>query len=98
MKINYVKPATPQSNGKVERVIGTLKSMLKHTVAAAAAEQGPEKISSGDIKVVGIGLDLDSTILDIIAAAQVVSRGEEVDKVPVVDRAIYWSPLLHTVL
>ena len=33
-------PYYPQSNGKVERVIGTIKSMLKRTVAAAAAITG----------------------------------------------------------
>ena len=33
-------PYYPQSNGKVERTIGTLKAMLKRTVAAASAAQG----------------------------------------------------------
>lgn len=93
-------PYYPQSNGKVERVIGTLKSMLKHTVAAAVTAQIPEDVG-GDIKVVGVGLNLDSTILDAIVAAKIASvANEEVDDIPVVgeDASVCWSPLLHTVL
>ena len=36
-------PYYPQSNGKVERTIGTLKAMLKRTMAIASVAQGQEK-------------------------------------------------------
>ena len=93
-------PYYPQSNGKVERVIGTLKSMLKRTVAAAVVAQS--RPSEDGIKVVGIGLDLDSTILDAITAASTVrvdASGAEIDEAAVdLNAPVYWSPLVYTVL
>ena len=105
-------PYYPQSNGKVERVIGTLKSMLKRTVAAAAAAQIADCVGddmnvvagSGGIKVFGVGLELDNTIMEAITAAGEERRArasdgaEVVDDIPVLDSVVHWSSLLHTVL
>ena len=104
-------PYYPQSNGKVERVIGTLKSMLKRTVAAAALAQGGSgdeddqgEAVDGKVKVFGVGLDLDNAILEAIAAASeerrahAVAGSEVVDEVPALDKVVHWSPLLHNVL
>ena len=103
-------PYYPQSNGKVERVIGTLKSMLRRTVAAAAQAQRPAPFNVGEgsngIKVFGVGLDLDDRIVDAITKAtcaqevlDVASSGN-LDDIPVVEcnAMVHWSPLLHTVL
>ena len=93
-------PYYPQSNGKVERVIGTIKSMLKRTVAAAAHSQRCNDVEADGIRVVGIGLDLDTKILDAIAAVKKAPVVSEVEDVPVMDAdvTVHWSPLLHTVL
>lgn len=90
-------PYYPQSNGKVERVIGSLKSMLKRTVAAAAVTQTDP---GNRFKVFGVGLDLDNHILEAISeAAKVTVSDVEIDEVPVdPNAAVHWSPLLHTVL
>lgn len=104
-------PYYPQSNGKVERVIGTLKNMLQRTVAAAAEAQAGANANSdgdkrdGDIKVFGVGLALDTAILDAIAVASDNSAKsgspanvEQMDDVPTLDGSVSWAPLLHTVL
>ena len=101
-------PYYPQSNGKVERVIGTLKSMLRRTVAAAAQAQGAARLGVGTdgqgVQIFGVDLDLDNRIIEAItAAAEVVvdnANSDELDEIPVVDTdmKVHWSPLLHTVL
>ena len=106
-------PYYPQSNGKVERVIGTLKSMLKRTVAAAAiaqaggeCEERNDAVIGNDIKVFGVGLELDNAILEAIVVAGAERRAQaltgkvEEDEVPALTQtqAVHWSPLLHTVL
>ena len=96
-------PYYPQSNGKVKWVIGTLQSMLKRTVAAAATAQAAASDvvdDGGNVKVFGVRLDLDSSVLDTIAVVgearpRVV---EDVDDAPVVDSSMHWASLVHTVL
>ena len=72
----------PHSNGKVEWVIGTLKSMLRCTVAAAAHAQRPKPSDvvedSLDFRVVSVGLDLNDKIIDtftMATQARTVSNG-----------------------
>ena len=55
-----------RTNGKIERVVGTLNAMLKWTVTAAAVSTPPP---SDDIQVFGVDLGLDKTVLDAIVAA-----------------------------
>ena len=64
-------PYCLQSNRKVQKTIGTLKAILKRTLAAASAAQGQEKKEEdSDIKVFGVELALDNKVLLAIAAGE----------------------------
>ena len=86
---------------RVECVIGTLKAMLKRTVAAVSMVP-----SSGtkldDVQIYGVDLSLDQSLIDAIALAQ--QRRDaalsEVDEAALASdySSVYWTPLLHTVL
>lgn len=100
---HFSTPYYPQSNGRVERVVGTLKSMLKRTVFAAATVTPPAPGPSDDIRVFGVDLNLDEAILDaILVARETPAPAVVVDEEELVrggsDRRVHWSPLLHTVL
>ena len=99
----------PQRNERVERVVGTLRTMLKHTVAAAAAAAAPlaDGLKLADIKVYGLDINLDEVVLSVIMEAQEkrdsVQREVDEGKLTGVDGLVrkdmvYWVPLLHTVL
>lgn len=95
-------PYYPQRNGKVECVFGSLKSMLKRNVAAAAQAQCNEldDADASGIKVFGVGLELNAAILNAITAASVPAiTVNEVDEIPVfgMDMTVNWAPLLQTV-
>ena len=100
---HFSTPYYPQSNRRVERVVGTLKVMLKRTVAAATAavpSAGGSELA--DIKVYGIDLNLDETILSMIVEAQgnhdAVNQEVDEDELAGKVGSVYWAPLLHPVL
>ena len=99
---HFSTPYYPQSNGRVERVVGTLKAMLKRTVAAAAVVAPLAASDPADIKVYGVDLSLDESILSAIAEAQAKRDAvkSEVDEDELAGKvhSVYWAPLLHTVL
>ena len=93
-------PYYPQNNGRVERVVGTLKAMLRRTVAAASSV-APSSLVDDSINVYGVDLTLDEHILDAIRSAKEPAPDiiDEEDAVPVpAARVVHWSPLLYTVL
>ena len=93
---HFSTPYYPQSNGRVERVVGTIKTMLRRAVAAAALSPAPQ---TDDVHVYGIDLTLDNTILDAIAAAQdPPPQTIDEDELILPSQTIHWSPLLYTVL
>ena len=74
-------PYYPQSNGKVERTIGTLKAMLKRTMAVASVAQGQDrKEEDSDIKVFGVELSLNNKILEAIVDGEERRRASVVNE------------------
>ena len=66
LKINHhlSTPYYPQSNEKIERVVGTIKTMLKRTVLEAATKA--YKKEDGEDNVFGIGLAIDEEVIEKI--------------------------------
>lgn len=98
VKHHLSTPYYPQSNGKIERVVGTIKTMLKRAVQDATNPGVAE--DSDETNVVGVNTVVDAEVLDKI------QEGEEMPELLVADggmasdesRKIHWAPLLQLVL
>lgn len=87
-------PYYPQSNGKVERVVGTIKTMLKRAVLQHV-EDNKTQDESGN--VFGIGVVVDQDVIEVVrkdVQSEVVIEEPE----PMEKKTMYWAPLLQTVL
>lgn len=97
IKHHFSTPYYPQSNGKIERVVGTVKTMLKRAVREASQESVENNENEGN--VIGVGAVVDAEVLDKVR------EGEEGVDVLVEDEGmsgkeakIHWAPLLQSVL
>lgn len=91
IKHYFSTPYYPQSNSKIERVVGTIKTMLKRAVQEAVTGS----INDDEENVIGVGTIVDGEVL-----AKVMEAGEKVieeDPLPEQKR-VHWAPLLNSVL
>jgi len=87
-------PYYPQSNGKIERVVGTVKTMLKRAVQEAAEVGGKEE---GD-NVLGVGAQVYEGVIE--AKREGLQDAPTIEEDPDMEesKAVYCAPILQTVL
>jgi len=90
----------PQSNGKIERVVGTIKTMLKRAVQEAV-EVAAKKEVGGDNNIMAVGAAIDAKVLAKVREGEgerlELAEGIEEDE-PKEAKKAYWAPLLQSVL
>ena len=97
IKHHLPTPYYPQSNGKIERAVGTVKTMLRRAVQEAA--EGKKVVEEEENNVLGVGVEIDKNVIETIREGLRLAE-PDIGEDPTIEesKSVYWAPLLQTVL
>ena len=93
-------PYYPQSNSRIERIVGTIKTMLKRAVQEAVEVEGAVTAQKDSDNILGIGTIIDAEVIEKIreGEAERVVIVEDIDDKPIETKKAYWAPLTVSIV